>query len=40
MTCREFKRCRNFQLGAYECDHIDKDCGKFLNAEIAVKNDS
>jgi len=40
MTCKEFRRCRAFQLGAYECDHIGKNCGKFLNAEIAVRNDS
>jgi hypothetical protein len=40
MTCKEFRQCRHFQLGIYECDHTGKDCGKFWRAEIAVRNDS
>jgi hypothetical protein len=40
MTCKEFRRCRQYQLGAYVCDLIGKDCGKFLNVEIAVGDGS
>jgi hypothetical protein len=36
MTCREFRRCSNYQLGNYECDHIGKPCQK----GILIKNDN
>ena len=29
MTCRKFKRCSNYQLGRYECDHTGENCQNF-----------
>lgn len=29
MTCREFKRCVNYRVDCYECDHTGEDCKRF-----------
>jgi hypothetical protein len=36
MTCREFRRCNNFQIGTYECDHTGKNC----QSGILIKDDT
>jgi hypothetical protein len=30
MTCKRFKRCVDFRLGRYECDHQGEGCTRFL----------
>jgi hypothetical protein len=30
MTCKRFKRCSNYQLGRYECDHTGESCAEFV----------
>jgi hypothetical protein len=33
MTCKRFKRCSNYQLGRYECDHTGESCTEFVEKQ-------
>jgi hypothetical protein len=33
MTCKSFKRCSNYQLGRYECDHAGENCTEFVEKQ-------
>jgi hypothetical protein len=33
MTCKGFKRCSNYQLGRYECDHTGERCTEFVEKQ-------
>jgi hypothetical protein len=34
MTCKNFKRCSNYQLGRYECDHTGESCTEFVEKQL------
>jgi len=36
MTCKGFKRCSNYQLGRYECDHTGEKCTEFVEKQQMV----
>jgi hypothetical protein len=33
MTCKSFKRCSNYRLGRYECDHTGESCTEFVEKQ-------